>query len=163
MKRMLWLVVLIIFLSVGAQRSYACVCSGTSTMLKLQLTEGRFNISAEGWLDSYQGVIFLGQVVNIKKVKVKLSGGDTWHNYQVTFKVDRYWKGSDSSEAIVLTSVGGGDCGFRFRKGESYIVFADMIGNRLRTGICDLTAESRYAANFIKGLKLGDGKQPTPR
>jgi hypothetical protein len=78
----------------------------------------------------------------------------------VTFKVDRYWKGTDSSEVIVFTGAGGGDCGIRFRKGDSYIVFAEMLEDKWRTGICSLTAESRYAERIINGLNLGEGKHP---
>ena len=161
MKKILWLFVLIILLSVGAQSSYACFCSSITQMMQLQLLQGRLDAPYKNWIDRYSGVIFTGQVVNIKKVKVKLSTGDTWHNYQVTFKVDRYWRGGDSPEVVVFTGVGGGDCGIRFRKGESYIVFAEMIEGRLRTGICTFTAGTRYAANIIKGLDLGEGRQPT--
>ena len=76
--------------------------------------------------------------------------------------MDRYWKGSDSPEVIVFTGLGrGGDCGIRFRKGDTYIVFAQMIEDRLQTGICSWTAEGRFAENMIKGLNLGNGKSPT--
>ena len=159
-RKPLWLFMLSIILIVGAQSSYACTCDGSSMMMKLQLIEGRFNTPSKGWLDGYSGAVFTGQVVNIKKVKFKLSTGDIWHNYQVTFKVDRYWKDIDSSDVIVYTGVGGGDCGIRFRKGESYIVFAEMIEGRLQTGICTLTSQYRYAANIIRGLDLGAGRQP---
>lgn len=117
--------------------------------------EGKL-VTDKAWLDDYDGVVFSGQVVKIKKVKVKLATGDDWYNYQVTFKVDRFWKGTDSSEVVVYTGVGGGDCGFRFHKGESYIVFGNVFENRLHTGICSYTADSRYVENIIKGLNPGE-------
>ena len=160
MRKILWAFLVIIFLSAGTS-SYACTCGGSTMIMKLQLMEGKLlNITDKAWLDEYPGVIFTGQVLKRKKVNVKLSGGVDWRYYQVTFKVDKYWKGSDSPEVVVFTGVGGGSCGIRFSKGESYIVFAEMIENRLETGICTFTADSRYIENIIKGLNLGDGRSP---
>ena len=124
--------------------------------------EGK-RVTDKAWLDDYSGVVFSGQVIKIKKVKVKLPRGYDWQNYRVTFKVDRYWKGINSSEVVVFTGAGGGDCGIRFRKGESYIVFANLFEDRLQTGICSYTAGSRYAENIIKGLNLGEGRYPAQK
>ncbi len=132
-------------------------------MRKVLLMEGKINSTDthRTWLDEYPGAVFTGQVTKIEKVSVKLSGGDDLQKYKVTFAVDRYWKGTDNSQTIVFTGVGGGSCGIRFRKGESYIVFAQMIDDRLQTGICSFTAEGRFAENMIKGLNMGDGRRPT--
>ena len=127
-----------------------------------QLREGKLDAPYKGWLSSYSGAIFTGQVVSVKKVKVERFGA-TWPRYKVKLQVDRYWQGVDSSETVIFTGVGGGDCGIRFRKGESWIVFAEMSENRLETGGCSFTAESRYVANIIKALELGAGKQPAKR
>lgn len=161
MRKLLWVFLPIILLGAGAKSSYACLCSFSLMSNKLLLLEGKLNHKA--YLDNYDGVIFTGQVIKIKKVRVKLSSGDEWHNYRVTFKVDRYWKGSDNSEVVVFTGVGGGDCGIRFRNRESYIVFAHTFEDKLHTGICTFTADSRYVANIIKGLNLGEGRHPTQK
>lgn len=58
--------------------------------------------------------------------------------YLVTFRVERQWKGEDSSRAIVETGLGGGDCGFRFARGKKYLVYA-FGQSRLGTGICSRT------------------------
>jgi hypothetical protein len=162
MKKILWVFLPVILLTVGAKSSYACMCSTSLTLTKIGLLEGKL-FTDKAFLDDYDGVVFTGQVIKIKKVKVKLSSGDDWHNYRVTFKVDRYWKGIDSSEVVVFTGAGGGDCGIGFRKGDGYIVFGKMFENRLYTGICTYTADSRYAENIIKGLNLGEGKYPVQK
>ena len=158
MRKILWVFLPIILLGVGTNSTFACTC-GSTLITKVKLMEGKIDGTGadRAWIDEYPGVIFAGQVIKIKKVQIKLPSSDYWPNHKVTFKVDRYWKG-DSPEVIVFTGVGGGSCGFRFRKKQSYIVFAQMIENRLQTGICDFTSESHYAENIIKGLNLGDGR-----
>lgn len=160
MKKMFMLLLFLCFFSNAAQNTYACSCSARSMNMKLQLSLGG-QLSAENkvWFEQYSGIVFNGQVTKIKRVKVKYYG-DATSEYQVTFKVDRYWRGSVGSEVVVYTGVGNGDCGFGFRKGEGYIVFAEMLDNRLKTGGCSLTAGAKYEANILKGLELGEGEEP---
>ncbi len=54
------------------------------------------------------------------------------------------------TEIEIVTGLGGGDCGYAFRQGEDYVVYADKNRDgRLETGICSRTRPSRQAAQDI--------------
>ena len=46
-----------------------------------------------------------------------------WYGLAVTLEVSQIWKGDIASPIVVLTARGGGDCGFPFCVGESYVVY----------------------------------------
>ena len=72
---------------------------------------------------------------------------------RVILRVDRAWKGVESATIVVLTGLGGGDCGFHFRRGEAYLVYADgATGEPLVTGICGRTAPLSRAAADLRAL-----------
>lgn len=48
-------------------------------------------------------------------------------------------RGAETSDIEILTGMGGGDCGYPFRVGESYLVYAYAWQGRLTTGICSRT------------------------
>lgn len=54
----------------------------------------------------------------------------------VTILVKRGYKGKAQGEVTVLTGMGTGDCGYDFRTGKEYLVFADTIAGDLFTSIC---------------------------
>ncbi|HET6892879.1 MAG TPA: hypothetical protein VFH31_17370 [Pyrinomonadaceae bacterium] len=164
----LWILMLLFG---NASNVWACMCSGHARLLQWELSQGKIDPRYRDWLKYYPGIVFVGRVMQKKKVNMKVFSSD-WYNYRITFKVERYWKGTDTSELegywketnteiVLFTGIGGGDCGFPFRKRESYIVFAKALDGRLQTNICSLTRGARYAPNVINGLYLGEGKVPT--
>lgn len=72
-----------------------------------------------------------------------------------TFRVARVWKGPRSATLRVITPERDAECGFPFRIGETYLVFADFLGGRapmcempdawLETGLCRVLAETAAA------------------
>jgi len=81
--------------------------------------------------------VFTGKAVSRKRIK---------HGYTFEFKVKEVWKGISQSYVLVSTGRGGGDCGYRFKIGKSYIVYAyhskmyaDHYKNGLETIICTRT------------------------
>jgi hypothetical protein len=71
----------------------------------------------------------------------------------VTLRVDRAWKGVDSSTVVVVTGMRDAECGFPFRRGGSYLVFAHRRPDGLlEAGICDRTARRWRAARTIREL-----------
>lgn len=74
----------------------------------------------------------------------------------VTFIVQEYWKGVFSEPLVIHTGQGGGDCGYPFEDGESYLVYAyaDEQGD-LHANICSRTALLSDAAYDL--AKLGNG------
>lgn len=60
---------------------------------------------------------------------------------EFSFTVTSVWKGPVATQTVVQTGVGGGDCGYNFATGQSYLVYADRgAGTRFATGICSRTA-----------------------
>jgi len=88
--------------------------------------------------------VFAGKVVAIEKRSNLL---------RVLFKVDRTWKGKVFSRMLVTTGRGGGDCGFHFRIGRLYLVYAGLaVGNTLGTSICHRTGSLSERANDLRSL-----------
>jgi len=56
-------------------------------------------------------------------------------------------------DITVYTGAGGGDCGYRFEIGTSYLVYADLVGGRLVTSICSHTNPVAQTAHLIRQLR----------
>lgn len=102
--------------------------------------------------------VFSGKVVNVSE-KQSIKGQVT---KSVLFKVTNTWKGVKQSQIIITTGLGGGDCGFDFKEGHEYLVYANestMYGAKsLVTIICNRTNE---LSSLQEDLKiLGEGQPP---
>jgi len=105
--------------------------------------------SARGQFD-YSSVVFAGKVLKIRSTKaasvgiiIKEAGTlETSSNprlersfdkvFEVTFEVTEVFKGSAAKTLVLMTDVyKGGGCGFPFRIGESYLIFAARPGSYL--------------------------------
>ncbi|WOV88525.1 hypothetical protein QWT69_05265 [Sporosarcina oncorhynchi] len=100
--------------------------------------------------------VFSGEVIDISdNVKVINGYGKT-----IRFKVDESWKGIDNGEVAINTGHGGGDCGFQFEVGQSYLVYAvksDMYApNTLSTTICNRTVQLANANDDLTALGEGE-------
>jgi hypothetical protein len=96
--------------------------------------------------------VFTGRVVSVRDTTVQTDHGP-WRRRRVMLRVDRAWKGVEAETVTVLTGWGGGDCGFPFERGESYLVYAHgRPGEVLGTGICGRTAELSRAAADVRAL-----------
>jgi hypothetical protein len=82
---------------------------------------------------------------------------------QFIFEVTRTWKGTAEKKQITVeTGVGGGDCGYQFTIGASYILYCNEAEGILHTGICTRTCDTdseRRAAAEMK--ELDDAKAKT--
>jgi hypothetical protein len=101
--------------------------------------------------------IFVGQVLEITVVTPQLKGEAAmpFQSRRVSFKVTESLRGGVDDTLEVYTGNGGGDCGFGFAKGKSYLVYARRgTDGRLTTGICARTREAtRGAQDEIKELR----------
>ncbi len=104
-------------------------------------------------------VVFAGQVTSLGQIAIDDSG---YRYVRAAFKVHQKFKGRlprDLDDTIeVLTGQGGGDCGFAFRVGRAYLVYADVMkeGNRLYAGICTRTRALADAAEDLAYLRSRD-------
>ena len=79
--------------------------------------------------------VFRGVVTRVSDVR----GGGVPRR-RVAFRVLERWKGAPADTVSVRTGMGGGDCGFPFREGSEYLVYARATEAGLVTGICGRTA-----------------------
>jgi Carboxypeptidase regulatory-like domain len=89
--------------------------------------------------ETYWGAstIFVGKVVEIVPLP---RGADGYPWRSVRFEVLESLKGADAATAEVRTGRGGGDCGYEFKVGESYVVHANPgRSGELVTSICSAT------------------------
>ena len=93
--------------------------------------------------------VFSGKVLEVKEDPETLS-------VVVRLRVERFWKGSPPGEVHVVTGRGGGDCGYHFEVGESYLVYAHKTGEGgLGTNICQRTARLSDASKDLQALGRG--------
>jgi hypothetical protein len=77
----------------------------------------------------------------------------------VTFNVSRIWKGPDHKTLVVTTAREGASCGYSFKIGEEYIVYAYGEDDELSANICSRTNSLVNAQEDLQAL--GEGNLPT--
>lgn len=74
---------------------------------------------------------------------------------KVTFLVQKTWKGKKMKEITIHTGLGGGDCGFDFHLGYSYLVFPEVSEGEALPAVstCDRTkflSEAQQSLSILK-------------
>lgn len=105
--------------------------------------------------------VFVGTVTDVRTRAAKSVDAARaeidWTPVVVKFSVLQPFHGVEGAEVEVTTGQGGGDCGYQFVKGASYLVYAHggRDGKSLTTGICTRTQPLPQAAEdleFLRGL-----------
>jgi hypothetical protein len=96
--------------------------------------------------------VFVGQVIERHPDKWTMIEGEPWPGFAYTFRVMKVWKGKTDPSIEVVTGTGKGDCGFPFKIGEIYIVYAGNVDGTLYTSLCGRTSEIEQAAGDIINL-----------
>ena len=105
--------------------------------------------------------VFAGKVVKKLTFYVEEGEGDSRYKYQqvlVRFSIEQAFKGIAGDEVEIVTGMGGGDCGFHFKDGERYVVYAIRNGrdkSRLYAGICNrikLVAEADEDFAYFRAI-----------
>ena len=69
-------------------------------------------------------------------------------------RILRAYRGITSKQVLVLTGMGAGDCGFDFRTGKQYLIYADRIdGDDVFTSICSGTSPVEQAGPALRFLR----------
>ena len=89
--------------------------------------------------------IFTGEVINITVVPQR---GKT-----VQFKVIESLNNVRVQNLNVETGLGGGDCGYDFKVGEKYLVYANEYEGKIGTGLCSRTQLLSTAQNDLEILR----------
>jgi len=97
--------------------------------------------------------VFVGTVRSISPIDVSTNSPPyTRHMRVVSLTMERAVRGVQGTMAEVLTGNGGGDCGYEFKVGEQYVVYAYRASgdSRLQTGICSRTKRAADAAEDLR-------------
>jgi hypothetical protein len=105
-------------------------------------------------------MVFSGKVVG----KRKTATGDV----EVTFRVERVWKGNPKAIAVVLTSPTEDDwkggnyetyslCGMWFDLGERYLVYTNEDGKELTVDVCTRTGKLAEVKEDLRALGRSRG------
>lgn len=94
-------------------------------------------------------VVFLGDVTATRNTFLGIL-----RQREVTFSVRDRWKGPKPDTLFIRTNIGEIACGYDFRKGNSYLVFAhwDPQRKHLTTSFCDLNRTEAEAGDAISVL-----------
>jgi hypothetical protein len=89
------------------------------------------------------------------------------YGLQVTLSVSRSWKGVTTTITQVSTGYGGGDCGYLFKVGADYLIYAYGPPHDLSVVICSRTTEVSHASEDLSYLSTRPGLSlttvsPTP-
>ena len=111
---------------------------------------------AERALSSSEAV-FSGKVVEIDRP----SEGPGWSSGDPetdTFRVSESWKGPKGAMLEVKTPVAGMSCGYPFKEGQEYLVYASEGQQGLETSLCSATKPLSKAGADL--AVLGNGEKP---
>ncbi len=108
--------------------------------------------------------VFTGEVLAVTDEKRATTTNQTpelQSGRQVRVRVLESFRGEAAKEIDVFTGSGGGDCGFTFQTGASYLIYAyrHPATGRLSTGICSRT---KLLANASEDLAYLRGPARTP-
>ena len=105
------------------------------------------------------GAVFTGKVTSIGDAP-KLQGDLAFAGARlVTFQVAEPFRGVAAAMLSVRTGTGGGDCGYAFQQGQSYLVYAHQMPNgEFSTGICSRTRRLDEAGDDLAYLRSFSSK-----
>lgn len=143
MKRFLFSITTLIIFFASTQTSVsACQC-GERPSVKQSLAKAN--------------AVFVGKVVSVQNTCADcIIGGDL----KVTLEVKQYWKGVNSRTIILMAGSGTDDCGYSFKIGDSYLVYAYSGDDSfLHTNICTRTKPIADAQSHKDIRVLGRGRR----
>jgi hypothetical protein len=103
-------------------------------------------------------VIFVGTAISESSLDTRDLRGANHHFH---FSVKEPIRGIQSSDIDVFTGHGGGDCGFGFQIGETYLVYAYEHQGKISTGICTRTRLLSKAAEDMEFFHSISGSAPS--
>ena len=134
----------IVFFMLSAGDVFACSCAvetEQSTGKKVQTAYKQAT------------AVFYGEVTEIKPKSGDGEVTDINEPLVVKIKVHKFWKGEITSEVIVQTAGNSAMCGFNFKAGMRYTIYAYDTGSGLQATICSRTAASNADAKYMNKVK----------
>jgi hypothetical protein len=107
--------------------------------------------------------VFVGRVVDAAQRNESVRDGIkiVYDVGTIRFSVQEAFRGVDSKEVEIHSGTGGGDCGYWFRRGEVYLIYAyqSFEDKKLYTNICTRTrpvSEASEDLEFLRGLSAAN-------
>lgn len=127
MRSVVVLLGILIVISVSSQTVDACSCGGSGTPC-----------------ESYgsAAAVFVGTVVGVRDNEPPKPADRRevhWFPRAFKFSVEQSYLGVAGTEVEVSTGQGGGDCGYEFKIGQRYLVYAYRYDDQLSASICTRT------------------------
>ncbi len=162
----------VICLLLSATKVFACGC-GSSGAVRSFSDEVKNEVKQST-------MVFAGKVVGFEyrkgipnqhmESRIKDSGKHIdWETLVVKIQVERWWKGEAALEIFLVTdetknsdgTVTNSSCNYKFKEGESYLVYAYGKESELRTNVCRGTGALAEAKEVLE--ILGEGKEPVEK
>jgi hypothetical protein len=159
MKQLILMCWLIASFTCAGQVAYACSCQKiTGTVVYSNGSALKPNPEeVKKWrLEQTDFAFFIGQVVEIEKVKMRWSRSPDEREpmKRVTVRIEKYWTGVKTPEIVVYTGMGKGDCGVPYVKGKQYFFATSRVDGLLKTMACwssDVDSDDARAINTAYG------------
>jgi hypothetical protein len=121
----------------------ACSCGG----------DAPFQVLAKG---ADASAVFSGEVMNIEEGSSTRLYGMSVPSRRVTLQVSEVWKGPQTETLEVTTPRDGATCGYNFKEGQEYLVYAYGKEEALKVDLCSQTRPLSRADEHLR--VLGDGR-----
>ena len=125
----------VLVLSMWAPRADACSCDSSGPPC-----QNAFQVDA----------VFIGTVQGISEIEG--TAESPYRRRLVTFTTPRVFRGRQGTTTQVMTGMDSGDCGYTFKRGMTYLVYAYQPpkGGTLTTGICSRTRPIEEASEDLQ-------------
>jgi hypothetical protein len=132
----------LVALAYQPQPTYACSCAPSPPPL-----EARDRANA----------VFVGTVSGLAPADP--AGADML----ITFDLQQTWKGPTGPQLTIVTASSSASCGYEFKRGEQYLVYAAAQAGQIRTSLCSRTALFAGASEDLATLGPGTSVAPAAR
>jgi hypothetical protein len=107
-------------------------------------------------------VVFIGKVTGKFTDSAPATTEDLFARNAFRFSVSESFRGSATAgeDVTIYTGIGGGDCGYPFSVGTSYLVYASLNKGKLFTNICTPTSPASRMRAVIRQLRALQRGEP---
>jgi hypothetical protein len=134
MRQLILLLGIVMCLCIASKTASACSCIGPGSACEAYGTAS---------------AVFVGTVVGLREKerpkdvatarREQDAGLIEWGSRFYKFSIEQPYLGMNAAEIEILTGSGGGDCGYEFKIGQRYLVYANRGKTNFTTSICSRT------------------------
>ena len=139
MRHLIVVLAIVGWFGVMTPAAHACTCISAPT-------------PCEGF--GWSSAVFAGTATSVRTIDMPKEGDVSQIGYRTLyrFSVDQSYLGVEGTEIEILTGMGSSDCGYEFKIGKRYLVYARRAGDRLITSSCTRTKAFAQATEDLAFL-----------